>query len=287
MEIHVISGHAKLAGVMGWPISQSKSPRLHGFWLNRYGIDGAYVPIPVPPDHLGEVIKALPHMGFQGFNITMPHKKEAMKYMDSIHPLAQRVGAINTVIIKPDGKMEGRNTDVFGFTESLRFANFEGKGKVATVLGSGGAARAIIVGLMDMGCGEIRIVNRSKGKAEEISHQLKSDEHEGGLKVFEWGDMTRALYGSSLLVNTTALGMTGQAPLDVDLTPLPYDAVVTDIVNSPLMTDFLKRAKERGLQIIDGLGMLLHQARPGFAAWFGKDPEVTEELRRFVLAKTL
>lgn len=282
-DVHqIISGHAVVAGVMGWPINQSKSPRIHNYWLSRYGIDGAYLPFPVEPAHLEQALRALPVLGFKGANLTMPHKQAAMKIVDHVHPLAARVGAINTVVVCPDGSLEGRNTDVFGFLEDLRFHNVVLKDKVAVVLGSGGAARAILVALMDSGCNEIHIVNRSQHKAEEMQGQMKEQENHNGLKVFGWDQMERALSGASFVVNTTSLGMTGQPMLDIDLSRLPFDAAVVDIITSPQVTEFLKHAQQKGLKAIDGLGMLLHQARPGFAAWFGKDPEVTDELRRYV-----
>lgn len=283
-DVHqIISGHATVAGVMGWPINHSKSPRIHNYWLRRYGIDGAYIPFPVETQHFEAALQALPYLGIKGVNITIPHKQHALKIVNHVHPLAARVGAVNTIIVRQDGTLEGRNTDVFGFMENLRFHNVELKDKVATVLGSGGAARAILVALMDMGCGEIRIVNRSQHKAEELKGEMKEQEDHNGLHVYGWDEIDRALSGASFVVNTTSLGMTGQPPLEIDLSRLPYDACVNDIVYSPLMTGILKQAQQKGLKIVDGLGMLLHQARPGFAAWFGKDPEVSDDLRHYVL----
>jgi shikimate dehydrogenase len=271
----ILSAKAKVAGVMGWPVGHSKSPRLHGFWLDKYGIDGAYVPLPVKPDDFESALRALPRMGFRGANVTVPHKEAALAAVDRLDAAATRIGAVNTVGVGEDGLLEGRNTDGFGFIENLRAGAALNRG-AAVVVGAGGAARAVCVALMDEGFA-VRLVNRTRERAEEVARAL------GGIEVADWAERAGCLDGASLLVNTTSLGMTGQPPLDLALDALPRTALVTDIVYAPLVTDLLARAAARGNPTVDGLGMLLHQARPGFEAWFGKAPEVTPELRAFVL----
>lgn len=280
---HFLSGKAMLAGVMGWPISHSKSPRLHGYWLREHHIDGIYVPLAVNPEQIEQALRALPVLGFRGCNLTIPHKELAMKVVDHIDPLALRVGAVNTVVVREDHTLEGYNTDVFGFAENLKRAGFSGasENKSATVLGAGGAARAIMVALQDMGITDIRIVNRNVGRAETLAASLALPACK--FTVFGWDRCEKAVEGSRLLVNSTSLGMTGQPPLEIDVTPLAQGAWVTDAVYAPLETALLAQARQKGFQTVDGLGMLLHQARPGFKAWFGVDPQVTPALRQHVL----
>ena len=275
----ILSGKARLAGVIGWPVGHSRSPRLHGFWLEQHRIDGAYVPLPVPPDAFEQVLRALPRMGFVGANVTLPHKEAALALADQVEPLALRIGAVNTLVIGPDGVIHGSNTDAFGFLENLRHGlpGFAIAGRPAVVLGAGGAARAVIAGLIDEGVAEIRLLNRTRERAERIASALP-----GPIRVIDWQERSGALDGAGLLVNTTTLGMQGQPPLAIALDCLPRDAVVTDIVYAPLETALLAEARRRGHHVVDGLGMLLHQARPGFAAWFGVRPEVTAALRAFV-----
>ncbi len=284
MTTDYLTGKAMLAGVMGWPISHSKSPRLHGYWLRHYGIDGAYVPLAVNPVHIERALRALPLLGFRGCNLTIPHKELAMNVVDHIEPLAQRVGAVNTIVVRDDHTLEGRNTDIFGFAENLKQAGFvvDQSNPSATVLGAGGAARAIVVALQDMGVKDIRIVNRNQERAENLASSLALPETT--FKIFGWKAVAEALSQSSLLVNSTSLGMVGQEDLVIDIAPLSSKAWVTDAVYAPLETDLLKQARDKGLSAVDGLGMLLHQARPGFSEWFGKDPEVTPALREHVLA---
>lgn len=282
------SGKAKVAGVMGWPVGHSRSPRLHGWWLQRYGIDGAYVPLAVPPDRLAEAIRALPALGFRGCNVTVPHKEAALAAVDVLDPTALRAGAVNTILVRPDGLLEGRNTDGFGFLANLRErAPGWTPDRPAVVIGAGGAARAVVAALLDAGVPEIRLVNRSRERAERLAADL-SDGAAGRAAgsrtvVVDWAHRNGVLDGAGLLANATTLGMAGQPPLDLDIAGLPAAAVVTDIVYTPLETPLLEAAARRGNPAVDGIGMLLHQARPGFAAWFGVEPEVTPELRRFVL----
>lgn len=275
------SGKARLAGVMGWPVGHTRSPRLHGYWLRQYGIDGAYVPLPVAPEHFAVVLAALMLAGFRGVNVTVPHKEAALGLVAEATPLARRVGAVNTVVAGEDGRLIGDNTDAFGFLENLRHRHpaWRADAGPAVVLGAGGAARAICVGLLDAGAPQVILVNRSAARAEALAR------HVGGpVIVRPWEARAEVLAEAALLVNSTSLGMTGAPPLDLDLGRLPRQAVVTDIVYAPLATGLLVAARARGNAVVDGIGMLLHQARPGFAAWFGVDPEVTPALRDFVLA---
>jgi shikimate dehydrogenase len=281
-----LSGRAALAGVIGWPISHSLSPRLHGFWLRQHRIDGAYVPLAVAPEKLEQALRALPALGFRGVNLTIPHKEPALAVVDRITPAAARIGAVNTVIVEACGLL-GDNTDGYGFMANLGAGApaWQAGARPAVLLGAGGAARAIAVALIEAGAPELRLVNRTRVRAETLAGQLAemAQEHGTALRVLPWQDPD-ALSGASLLVNTTSLGMTGQPPLEVDLARLPGDALVTDIVYNPLETGLLAAARARGHAVVDGLGMLLHQARPGFRAWFGVDPEVSDALRATVLA---
>lgn len=279
-----ITGAARLAGIMGWPIAHSRSPALHGFWLAENGIDGAYVPLAVHPDRLEQALRALPALGFRGCNITIPHKQAALKVMDRVDAFAQRIGAMNTVIIAKDGTLEGSNTDVFGFRENLReqAPDWQPRGGPAVVLGAGGSARAVVAALAAMGVGDIRLVNRSLGRADTLASDLANPETR--ISVHPWESRAKVLDSAGILVNTTSLGMDKEPPLDIDLKVLPLSAVVVDIVYVPLETGLLAAARRRGHAAVDGLGMLLHQGRPGFAAWFGAAPLVTQELRRAMLA---
>lgn len=275
-----LSGKARLAGVIGWPVGHSRSPRLHGWWLDRYGIDGAYVPLAVPPDRIVEAVRALPALGFRGANVTVPHKEAVIEAIDRIDPQARRIGAVNTIVVAEDGSLEGRNTDGFGFLENLRggAAAWTAEAGPAVVLGAGGASRAILVALADAGVPEIRLINRTAERAERLAAELG-----GPIRVMAWEDRSAALDQAALLVNTTTQGMAGHPPLDLSLDRLPRTATVTDIVYTPLVTPLLAAAAARGNGVVDGLGMLLHQARPGFEAWFGRSPEVPPDLRRFML----
>ncbi len=271
-----LSGKAKLAGVIGWPVAHSRSPRLHGFWLEAYGIDGAYLPLAVKPEDFETVLRALPKMGFSGVNVTVPHKEAALACCDTVDDPARRIGAVNTIVVEPSGALHGSNTDAYGFIENLGAGVPDAP---AVLLGAGGAARAVAVALLDAGAPALRLVNRTHARAEALA----SDLADARISVGDWGDWTTCLAGAGLLVNGTSLGMEGQPPLEIALDALPADAVVNDIVYTPLETPLLANARRRGNRAVDGLGMLLHQARPGFAAWFGVDPAVTDELRDHVL----
>lgn len=285
----MISGKARLAGVMGWPVGHSRSPRLHGYWLHKYGIDGAYVPLAVAPEQAEQAIRALPLLGFRGCNVTVPLKEIAYRTVDRLDRTAHRMGAVNTIIVDEDGTLEGRNTDGFGFIESLKAdaPGWQAGSGPAVVIGAGGAARAVVVALLDQGVPSVRLVNRTRGRAEDLANDLRllePDEFGGErIQVVDWAERTHILDGASLLVNTTTQGMVGQPPLDLELAALPLSAVVSDIVYTPLVTPLLGAAHARGLKTVTGIGMLLHQARPGFEAWFGHPAEVTPELRDHVL----
>jgi shikimate dehydrogenase len=261
---------------MGWPIAHSRSPVLHGWWLRRYGIDGAYVPLAVPPDRIEQAIRALPALGFAGCNVTIPHKEAALRIVDRVDATARRIGAVNTIVVGADDSLAGSNTDAFGFVESLG-PLWRAEAGPAVVIGAGGAARAIVVALAERGAPEVRICNRTLERAEALAAEL-------GGRAVSWERRQSALEDAALVVNTTSQGMKGEPPLDLDLDRLPRAATVCDIVYVPLETPLLAAARARGNRAIDGLGMLLHQARPGFEAWFGVAPEVTPELRKAVEA---
>lgn len=274
------------AGVMGWPISHSRSPALHGHWLRRHGIDGSYVALPVRPENLGEALRALPGDGFAGVNLTVPHKELAMAIVDRADATGKRIGAVNTIIVAADGSLDGTNTDAYGFIENLR----DGAGgtldawlgRPAVILGAGGAARAVAVALCDAGAREIRIVNRTRANSEKLAELV--DSCAAMAEIIAWEARAAALDGAGVLVNTTTLGMQGAPPLELALDALPHNALVNDIVYAPLETPLLAAARTRGNTVVDGLGMLLYQAQPAFEAWFGVRPAVDAELRAAVLA---
>jgi shikimate dehydrogenase len=272
----LLSGHARLAGVFGFPVTHSRSPRLHGFWLQRYGIDGAYIPLGVAPGGFGAAVRALVDLGFRGANVTIPHKLAAFEICDEVTPFARRAGAVNTLVFR-DGRIEGSNTDGFGFLESIREAapSWRVDAGPAVLMGAGGAARAIAAALLGAGAPRVTLVNRTAAKAEALARDLGGPIHVADRASLE---------DAALLVNTTSLGMQGQPGLEVDLAPLPQTAVVADIVYVPLETRLLAAARARSLVAVDGLGMLLHQARPGFEAWFGVAPQVDQALRDEVAA---
>ncbi len=280
MQIHKAKGSIKLAGVIGWPVCHSLSPRLHGWWLQRYGVYGAYIPLAVQPVHFSEVTRILGKAGFQGTNVTAPHKESALAVVDEVTPLAQRIGAVNTILYTENGRLLGSNTDSFGFTENLRdrIPDWHASNGPAVILGAGGVARAVIVALLESGVEQIFIVSRSYERAIALVSNVG-----GPLEVINWSERERILEGAALLVNATILGMIGVEPLAIDLCALPKQAVVIDTVYVPYVTPLLAQASARGNPVVDGLGMLLHQARPGFAAWYGIEPEITSELRDFML----
>ena len=265
----------RLAGVMGWPIGHSRSPLIHNHWLRERGMAGAYVPLAVPPERLEAALHALHPLGFAGVNLTIPHKVLAVPMVDGMDAAARAIGAVNTIVVGPDGELEGRNTDAFGFIESVRQARpgFDFGQGPAVVIGAGGAARAIIYGLLDAGVPEIRVTNRTFDRARELAEAFRATE------AHPWDARGKILEGASIVVQTTALGMAGQPPLDIDLSGLPAQATVCDIVYTPRRTALLDAAAARGNPIVEGLGMLLNQARPAFGAWFGDVPSLTPALQ--------
>lgn len=269
-----------LAGVIGDPISHSLSPRLHGYWLWRYEIDGHYVPLHVTRDRLHDAIRLLPDLGFSGFNVTIPHKETVLQIADSVTDRAALIGAANTLTFTAKGKLQADNTDGVGFMNNIRqytpgWTAAEGP---ALVLGAGGAARAVVSALLTDGCPHVILVNRTRARSEALRDHFGAKVH-----VIDWTRIPDVLDDIALLTNTTSLGMTGKQPLQFDMDRLNPQTIVNDIVYSPLRTELLEEAEARGCHTVDGLGMLLHQAVPGFERWFGVKPEVDDELRAVVL----
>lgn len=269
-----------LAGVIGHPIAHSKSPMLHGYWLKAYGIEGHYVPIDVAPENFETVLRNMHKMGFVGANVTIPHKERALEFADQVTDRATLIGAANTLIFHEDGKILADNTDGYGFIQNLRqfVPDWEPEAGPAVILGAGGAARAVVASLLDVGVPEILITNRTRVRAEQLR-----DDFGARLKVVEWNQAANVLEQATTVVNTTSLGMAGKPELKMSLDGLQPGTLVTDLVYNPLRTQFLETAAEKGCVTVDGLGMLLHQAAPGFERWFGPRPEVTDELRQVIL----
>ncbi len=269
-----------LAGVIGSPIAHSKSPRLHSYWLRRYGLKGHYVPLDIAQVNLAQVIKALPLAGFVGANVTIPHKEQVLKIADIVTDRAALIGAANTLIFRPDGRVHADNTDGAGFVANLRqnAPGWQPAAGPAAVIGAGGAARAVVAALLELGVPEIRIANRTRLRAET----LRSD-FGARIVVHDWVQAGEMMEDCATVVNSSSLGMAGKPEFKVPLDALPPRAVVNDLVYTPLRTAFLEAAAARGCTTVDGLGMLLHQAVPGFERWFGVRPEVDEETRSFVL----
>jgi shikimate dehydrogenase len=276
----MISGKAKIAGVIGWPIDHSRSPRLHNYWLARHDIDAAYVPLTVPPDQLAAALHGLPALGFVGANVTIPHKEAVIPFLDAVDPAARQIGAVNTIVVQ-EGRLHGSNTDGFGFLENLKAGapTWRAEAGPVVLIGAGGAAKAVAWALIDAGVPSLVIVNRTQARAEELAGALGAT-----ARVAPWEARAAALGDAALVVNTSALGMSGKPGLDLDLADLPATAIVHDIVYQPLETPLLAAARARGNPTVAGIGMLLHQGRPGFRAWFGVDPTVDDDLRDHVLA---
>jgi shikimate dehydrogenase len=265
-----------LAGVIGHPIAHSRSPALHGFWLKRMGIKGHYIPMDVAPMDLERVLRTLPQMGFVGVNVTIPHKEAILKLADVITDRAALIGAANTLIFRKDGKIHADNTDGAGFVANLRQGapSWNPAAGPAAVLGAGGAARAVVAALIEVGVPEIRIANRTRPRADALRADFGAK-----VQVFEWVQAGNMIDGCATVINTTSLGMVGKPDLRVPLDGLRPDMVVNDLVYTPLLTPFLLEAKAAGCTVVDGLGMLLHQAAPGFERWFGKRPDVDQASR--------
>lgn len=269
-----------LAGVIGHPISHSKSPRLHGHWLKTYGINGHYIPMDVAPQDLAQVVRMLPKAGFVGVNITIPHKEAVMAVADQITDRATLIGAVNTLIFREDGRILADNTDGYGFMENLRAGapGWDPKSGPAVVFGAGGAARAVISALAEAGVPEVIVTNRTRVRADKLK-----DDFGQRVTVADWVQAGNVVEDARLVVNTTSLGMIGKPELRVPLDGLRADAVVTDLVYAPLKTRLLAEAEEMGCTTVDGLGMLLHQAVPGFERWFGERPVVDAATRAAAL----
>ncbi len=269
-----------LAGVIGSPIAHSKSPRLHGHWLKTYGIAGYYVPMDVAQADLKEVLHALPRAGFVGCNVTIPHKETVLALADIVTDRAALIGAANTLIFRSDGKIHADNTDGHGFIANLKqnAPGWRPSAGPAVVLGAGGAARAVISALLDAGVPEIRLANRTRARADVLRSEFGAR-----VIVHDWVQAGNMMEGAATVVNSSSLGMAGKPDLRVPMDALSPNAVVTDLVYTPLRTAFLEAAAEVGCVTVDGLGMLLHQAAPGFERWFGKRPEVDQKARDAVL----
>ena len=270
-----------LAGVIGHPIAHSRSPALHGFWLRRYGVKGHYIPMDVAPADLETTLRHLPKIGFVGLNVTLPHNEAILKIADVISDRAALIGAANTLIFRKDGKIQADNTDGAGFVANLRqnAPHWVPAAGPAAVFGAGGAARAVVAALIEVGVPEIRIANRSRPRAEALRADFGAK-----LVVYDWVQAANMLEGAATVINTTSLGMAGKPEFRVPLDAIEPGSVVNDLVYNPLKTTFLAEAEQRGATIVDGLGMLLHQAAPGFERWFGPTPAVDEATRQAVLS---
>ena len=271
-----------LAGVMGWPVAHTRSPAIHNHWIAHLGLKGAYVQLPVMPEQLEAAVRGLPALGFAGCNVTVPHKVNIMRLVDELHPSAQRIGAINTIVVSPDGRLSGMNNDGVGYIQSLRDRDpaWRADRGPGLVLVAGGAARAIVASLLDEGAPEVRLANRTPERAQVLAQALGDPR----IQLVNWQDRNEAMAGVQLLVNTTTQGMHGQTELEVRLAALPAQAWVSDAIYIPLETPLLSAARLRGHVTVNGLGMLLNQARPAFHAWFGVMPEITPALLRDVMA---
>jgi shikimate dehydrogenase len=270
-----------LAGVIGCPVAHSKSPQLQRHWLKAHGIAGHYVPMHVEPEDLETVIRTLPKAGFVGANVTIPHKEAVMEIADKVTDRAKLMGAANTMIFRSDGSILADNTDGYGFIKNLQQGapDWDPSSGPAVVLGAGGACRAVVASLLEAGTPEILLTNRTRGRAEQLQKEFGKR-----IQVADWVQAGNIIEEGILLVNTTSLGMVGNSRLRVPLDGLRPDMVVTDLIYTPLKTDLLQTAEEVGCTVVDGLGMLLHQAVPGFERWFGQRPNVDEATREAALA---
>ncbi len=268
-----------LASVMGWPVMHSRSPMLHNYWMRQHALTGVYVPLAIQPDGLAAALRALHPLGFSGCNLTLPHKQTAMAVVDEVDEVARRIGAISCVTVRADGSLAGTNNDCFGFIHNLKqeYPNWRADAGPAVVLGAGGGARAVCYALMQAGATEIRVVNRSFARAQSLAADFGAP-----LQALPWEQRHAALDGAAMVVNTTSLGMAGQPALDIRLDALPKTALAADIIYIPLETPLLAAARRRGNRTSNGLGMLLHQARPAWKLWFGIEPAVTVELREMM-----
>jgi shikimate dehydrogenase len=268
-----------MAGVMGWPVMHSRSPLMHNHWFAQEKLRGVYVPLAIQPDQLERALRSLHALGFSGCNLTIPHKQQALKIVDEIDPVAQKMGAISCVAVKEDGRLIGSNNDAAGFIRNIKEfqADWQANKGPIVVIGAGGGSRAVCQGLIQEGATEIRLVNRHLERAQIIQSDLG-----GPIQAHDWSDRADLMEGASMVVNTTSQGMVGQTPLDIQLDKLPVTALATDIVYTPLETPFLAQARMRGNRTLNGLGMLLHQGPLGWKVWFGIEPKVTPELRKLL-----
>ena len=267
-----------LAAVIGFPVSHSLSPKLHNHWLKQLNLAGEYRALEVSSSDLAHMFKTLPEEGYVGWNVTIPHKEAALALVDEIEESARSIRAVNTVVVR-GGKLIGSNTDAYGFMENLKTktGDITKYFQKVVVLGAGGAARAVVHALIQEGARHIIVVNRTRVRAESLAADFS-------VQSVSWENKEDALSGATLLINTTSLGMMGQQPLEISLECLPENALVTDIIYKPLITPLLEKARARNLRTVTGLGMLIHQAVPGFNAWFGGTPAVTPELEEWLLA---
>ena len=270
-----------LAGVMGWPVMHSRSPALHGFLLRQHGLYGAYVPLAVKPEGLEAALRALPALCFAGCNLTIPHKQAAIAIVDEVDDAAKAIGVASCVTVDTEGRLSATNNDWFGYVEGVveAFPEWRADAGPIVVVGGGGGSRAVVYALVHQGAGEIRLINRTRSRAEALARDIG-----GPITVVDWGTRADALDGAAMLVNTTSQGMVGTPPLDIDLARLPKAALVSDIVYIPAETPLLAAARKRGNPTVAGLGMLLHQARPAWRSWFGIEVSVTPELRAAIEA---
>ncbi len=270
-----------LIGVMGSPVMHSQSPLMHNYWFDQTGLPGKYVYLPLPPERLPAALRALPALNFAGCNLTIPHKLQAMEIVDEVDEVARKIGAISCVVVLEDGSLLGTNNDWLGFLGNLKQSapDWRANAGPATVIGAGGGSRAVCHALLSEGAQEIRLVNRSNDRAQRLA-----DDIGGPIMVLSWNERHAALDGAATVVNTTSLGMVGQPPLELKLDALGPDAVVADIIYTPLETSFVQAARARGNTAVGGLGMLLHQGPPAWKLWFGLTPDVTPELREMMEA---
>jgi shikimate dehydrogenase len=270
-----------IAGLLGFPVAHSRSPVIHNHWIARYGLQGRYVLFAVPPAQLADALRGLAVLRMRGCNVTTPHKQAVMPLIDHIDPLAKQIGAVNTIVVEDDGTLRGFNNDGNGFVQSVRDAKPGWRPDTGpiTLVGAGGASRAVVASLAAQGAREIRVVNRTHARAQELQSQFGPP-----VVAVAWDGREAALEGAALLVNATDQGMAGKPALDIDLARLPAEAIVGDLIYVPPETPLLQAARQRGNLTVNGLGMLLNQARPAFNAWFGVMPDITPELIRAIAA---
>ncbi|WP_027526228.1 shikimate dehydrogenase [Bradyrhizobium sp. Ec3.3] len=270
-----------LAGIIGMPVAHSRSPAIHNYWLNAHGIPGVYVPLAVQPERLKDALPGLVALGFRGCNVTMPHKQTAMALLARVNDTARRIGAVNTIVVEEDGTLSGFNNDGNGFVQSLRDAREDWRAEEGPILllGAGGASRAVVVALLENGAREILIANRTADKAEALAKEFGAN-----VRTVAWADRSAAVADKALVVNCTDRGMVGKDALEIDLSRLKPSTLVADLIYTPLETRFLAEARTRGCKTVNGLGLLLNQARIAFKAWFGVMPDVTPDLIKAIEA---